>query len=74
MGKRTSYAPGTFSWVDLATTDAAAAKAFYSGLFGWEMEETDGRGRAAYVNDPDGNVVELWTWDVGTHLREPPAG
>jgi catechol-2,3-dioxygenase len=19
-------------------------------------------GRAAYVNDPDGNVVELWTW------------
>ena len=25
--------------------------------------------RAAYVDDPDGNVVELWTWDVG----EPPA-
>src|SRR3954464_4881107 len=21
-------------------------------------------GRAAYVDDPDGNVVELWTWDV----------
>ena len=26
-------------------------------------------GRAAYVTDPDGNVVELWTWDVGEHLR-----
>mgnify|MGYP006171522703 CR=1 FL=1 len=39
MGKRTSYAPGTFSWVDLGTTDAAAAKAFYSGMFGWEMED-----------------------------------
>jgi catechol 2,3-dioxygenase-like lactoylglutathione lyase family enzyme len=25
-------------------------------------------GRAAYVDDPDGNVVELWTWDVGEHL------
>src|SRR5262249_14152870 len=25
--------------------------------------------RAAYVTDPDGNVVELWTWDVGGHLR-----
>jgi catechol 2,3-dioxygenase-like lactoylglutathione lyase family enzyme len=25
--------------------------------------------RAAYVDDPDGNVVELWTWDVGNHLR-----
>jgi catechol-2,3-dioxygenase len=26
------------------------------------------RGRALYVNDPDGNVVEMWTWDVGEHL------
>src|SRR3954465_3068579 len=26
--------------------------------------------KAAYVNDPDGNVVELWTWDVAGHLRE----
>jgi catechol 2,3-dioxygenase-like lactoylglutathione lyase family enzyme len=31
------------------------------------------RGRAAYVDDPDGNVVELWTWDVGEHLSAPPA-
>jgi len=29
----------------------------------------DGAGRAAYVTDPDGNVVELWTWDVSEHLR-----
>lgn len=29
----------------------------------------NGAGRAAYVTDPDGNVVELWTWDVGEHLR-----
>ena len=26
--------------------------------------------RAAYVTDPDGNVVELWTWDVANHLRD----
>jgi catechol-2,3-dioxygenase len=26
--------------------------------------------RAAYVTDPDGNVVELWTWDVAGHLRD----
>jgi catechol-2,3-dioxygenase len=25
--------------------------------------------RAAYVTDPDGNVVELWTWDVARHLE-----
>jgi catechol 2,3-dioxygenase-like lactoylglutathione lyase family enzyme len=34
-----------------------------------EEIEFDGAGRAAYVTDPDGNVVELWTWDVGEHLR-----
>ena len=39
MGERTSYSPGTFSWVDLSTTDQDGAKAFYSGLFGWETED-----------------------------------
>jgi catechol-2,3-dioxygenase len=24
--------------------------------------------RALYVTDPDGNVVEFWTWDVARHL------
>src|ERR687886_1257885 len=24
--------------------------------------------RAAYITDPDGNVVELWTWDVAGHV------
>jgi glyoxylase I family protein len=28
-----------------------------------------GAGHALYVTDPDGNVVELWTWDVAEHLR-----
>jgi catechol 2,3-dioxygenase-like lactoylglutathione lyase family enzyme len=32
------------------------------------IEFPDGRGRAAYVTDPDGNVVEFWTWDVAGHL------
>jgi catechol-2,3-dioxygenase len=38
---------------------------------GHEVRETEfeGAGRAAYLNDPDGNLVELWTWDVGEHLR-----
>ena len=35
MGKRDRYEPGTFCWVDLATTDPEGAKAFYSALFGW---------------------------------------
>jgi catechol-2,3-dioxygenase len=28
-----------------------------------------GAGRAIYVDDPDGNVVELWTWDVAGHVH-----
>jgi len=39
MGARTSHAPGTFSWTDLATGDADAAKRFYTGLFGWEVDD-----------------------------------
>ena len=35
MGTRTSYPPGTFSWVDLATTDVAGAQTFYATVFGW---------------------------------------
>jgi catechol 2,3-dioxygenase-like lactoylglutathione lyase family enzyme len=33
-----------------------------------------GRGRAAYVTDPGGHVVELWTWDVAGHLVELARG
>jgi predicted enzyme related to lactoylglutathione lyase len=39
MGERTQHAPGTFSWVDLATTDQDAARAFYGALFGWEADD-----------------------------------
>jgi predicted enzyme related to lactoylglutathione lyase len=34
-----SYPDGVFNWVDLATSDAAGAKAFYAGLFGWEFDD-----------------------------------
>src|SRR6267378_2378950 len=27
--------------------------------------DDDRRGRALYVTDPDSNVVEFWTWNVG---------
>jgi predicted enzyme related to lactoylglutathione lyase len=64
MGKRTSYAPGAFSWVDLATTDAAAAKSFYGGLFGWEMSDREGREGAVYTichldHDAVGGLFEM---------------
>lgn len=41
--------PSAPTWADLSTTDVAAAKAFYGGLFGWQaadvpMEEAGGYG------------------------------
>jgi predicted enzyme related to lactoylglutathione lyase len=35
----TSHAPGTFSWVELMTTDAKAGADFYRALFGWDAVE-----------------------------------
>lgn len=39
MSEVTEHAPGTPSWVDLATSDADAAEAFYTTLFGWTSED-----------------------------------
>ena len=36
---RTSYEPGTPSWVDLSTPDLQDALRFYGGLFGWDLED-----------------------------------
>ena len=67
MGKRESYAPGTFCWVDLATTDADGAKAFYAGLFGWEAEDTAGGDGGTYtilrLNEDD--VAGLYEMEAG---------
>jgi uncharacterized protein len=32
--------PGSFSWIELATSDQNAAKQFYTSLFGWEVEDS----------------------------------
>jgi uncharacterized protein len=39
MGEVERYPNGTFCWIDLGTNDAAGAKAFYGGLFGWEFDD-----------------------------------
>lgn len=35
----TNYAQGTPCWIDIGTPDLDAAIAFYSDLFGWEIEK-----------------------------------
>jgi predicted enzyme related to lactoylglutathione lyase len=68
MGTRTSYTPGTFCWVDLVAEDLEAAKAFYSGLFGWHYEgpddylvaQLDGGAVAALGPKPEASMPPHW--------------
>jgi catechol 2,3-dioxygenase-like lactoylglutathione lyase family enzyme len=52
--------------------DAAAAHLRAQGQDVREEVFGPDHGRALYVDDPDGNVVELWTWDVARHLSASP--
>jgi predicted enzyme related to lactoylglutathione lyase len=69
MGERTSYAPGTFSWAELATSDADAAKTFYASVFGWEYRDNP---------IPDGSVYSMALRDgkevaaLFTETSQPP--
>jgi uncharacterized protein len=66
VGERTRYAPGTFSWVDLSTTDPDAAKAFYAGLLGWQAEDMPVPGGYYSMQRVDGK-------DVAAIAGQPPA-
>ena len=59
MATITQHAPGTFCWPELATTDQAGAKAFYTKLFGWETADTDIGGGEFYT------MLKLAGRDVG---------
>jgi catechol 2,3-dioxygenase-like lactoylglutathione lyase family enzyme len=49
--------------------DAAVTRLREHGLEPQEEEfPRYDRSRAAFIADPDGNVVELWTFDVARHL------
>jgi len=39
MQETPTFAPGTFCWLELGTSDGEAAKQFYTELFGWTFED-----------------------------------
>jgi len=61
MPARESYAQGTPNWVDLQTTDQAAAKAFYGALFGWTYDDQPMDAGAVYsiAKIGDGQVAAI---------------
>lgn len=66
MQQTPDYAPGTFCWVELGTTDSNAAKEFYTKLFGWTFEDSPvGPGMVYTMLKKDGK-------DVGALYQMPP--
>lgn len=63
MGKPTSYAPGSFAWADLRTTDPADAGRFYAELFGW-----------TYTDAGDAYTVALREGDAVAGLKRLAEG
>jgi predicted enzyme related to lactoylglutathione lyase len=60
VGERTSYEPGTFCWVGLATSDPDAGRGFYTSLFGWQAEvRTAGEAGTFTLLSQDGRDVAL---------------
>jgi len=66
MGRRTRYEPGTFCWVGLATSDVAAAKAFYGSLFGWEAKDLQAGAAGVYT------MLRCGGEDVAILYRQQP--
>ena len=73
MGERTSHAAGTVSWADLATTDAAGAKAFYGELFGWELEDLPVPDAPPYTMARIGGKAVCAIYERAAEQPGPPA-
>ncbi len=70
MPERKEYAPGTPSWVDLQTTDQAAAKTFYGELLGWSYDDQP-------VDEANGvfySMAKVKGHDVAAIAPMPPGG
>jgi predicted enzyme related to lactoylglutathione lyase len=66
MAEYTSHAPGTFSWVELATSDPKSGVAFYRTLFGWDVVEHDMGPAGVY------SIFTMRGKDVGAGAGQQP--
>ena len=59
MSEISHYEPGTFCWPELGTNDPEAAKEFYTGLFGWTVNDVPAGPAGTYT------MLQLSGKDVG---------
>jgi predicted enzyme related to lactoylglutathione lyase len=68
------HAPGSFCWIELATTDQTAAKAFYTGLFDWTVAEFPmGPGQIYTIfKKPAGDAASAYAMRPEERAQIPP--
>lgn len=66
MPEITKAQPGSFCWFELGTTDAAAARSFYGGLFDWTTSDRQMGPDMVY------SMLQLGGKDVGGMYNLPP--
>jgi predicted enzyme related to lactoylglutathione lyase len=69
MPKIERYAPGSFCWAELATTDTAAGKQFYTTMFDWTANEIPIPGGIYTIFQSGGNDAGAM---YSAHAGEPP--
>jgi predicted enzyme related to lactoylglutathione lyase len=74
MTEFTTYASGTFCWVDLATNDTEAAKTFYTQLFDWTATDVPAGEAGIYtmLEKAGKNVCALYQMPAEMNPTETP--
>ena len=70
MPEFTEYKPGTFCWIDLATTDTEGAKKFYGELFGWELTDQPVGPDMVYTGITQGDKAVGALYALSEEMRE----
>jgi uncharacterized protein len=66
------HAAGTFSWAELATTDAAGAKKFYGPLLGWAIEDMPAGPDMIYSMCKVGSEYASALYQMGADMKGVP--
>jgi predicted enzyme related to lactoylglutathione lyase len=72
MTTYTKHQHGTFSWMELATTNADAAKKFYGGLFGWAFDDMPAGPGMIYSMAKLGDKFVGALYKMGTEMAGTP--
>ena len=67
---KTPYPQGTFCWAELATTDAAGAKRFYTGLFDWRADDDPLPSGGTYTMLAHGDGYLGALYELNAKMRE----